>query len=90
MKMTGDEDMWIRCLVCNLRSKRALAVGFCGGVVGVLIGLDHPLAYWIFEGHPTFAQWRFWHIPLAVVAFAVACCCVAYIGGLFCRVVLKR
>jgi len=81
--------MWIRYLVHNLRSKHALHIGFYGGLVGILVDLDHPIAYALFAGQPTNAQWRFWHIQLGIVAGIIACYCLTCIGGLFYRMVLR-
>ena len=54
------------------------------GLVGVLVDIDHFIAhYWL-----TTLDARFLHTPLLIVSCVVLCGCCAYIGGLFCWMVL--
>ena len=59
-------------------------IGSCG-LAGILVDIDHPITYWI-TGKATRAD----HIPLAVISGIVLCCVSACIGGLYCKLVLKR
>jgi len=54
------------------------------GLVGILIDIDHPIAYyWIRD-----LDGRFLHTPLLIASCVVLCGCGAYIGGLLIRMVL--
>ena len=55
------------------------------GLAGVLVDIDDFIAYyWL-----TTLDARFLHTPLLIVSCVVLCGCCAYIGGLFCWMVLK-
>ena len=54
-----------------------LVFGLCG-VVGVLIDLDHPLAYYCLHK----SNLRFLHKPILIVSCLVLCGLGAYLGGL--------
>lgn len=54
----------------------ALFVGFLCGVVGVLVDLDHAIAFF------TDRSGRFLHTPLLIVSSTVLCSLIAYLGGL--------
>jgi len=54
------------------------------GLAGVLVDIDHPIAYYLIP------EWsgRFLHTPLLIGSSIVLCGCCAYIGGLLLRMVL--
>jgi uncharacterized membrane protein len=58
-------------------------IGICG-LVGVLVDIDHPIAYWV-TGKTTRAD----HIPLAIISCLILCGVSACIGGLYCKLVLR-
>lgn len=76
----------IRIVSHHLRNKiigvPLWVIGACG-LVGVLIDLDHPIAYWI-TGEPS----RFAHFPLAIVSGVVLCFVGACLGRLYVKKVL--
>lgn len=55
-----------------------LLIGFLGGVIGVLVDLDHVIAY--FTGH----SGRVLHPYLLRISVFVLCGLIAYLGGLLC------
>lgn len=63
--------------------RTALLVGFLGGVLGVLVDLDHLPALWGKEGARSF------HTPLLIAASLIALYCFARLGGLLVGEVLK-
>jgi len=56
------------------------------GLAGILIDIDHPIAYYWLTGLDT----RFLHTPLLVSSSIMLCGCYAYIGGLYVRMVLRE
>lgn len=58
--------------------KLAFFIGFCGGLAGVLVDLDH---FW---------GGRYAHSPLLFLAGVIIIYCSARLAGLFLRLVLKR
>ena len=62
-----------------------LWVGVCGGFVGVLIDLDHPISYWL-----TGKVQRWFHIPFAIISGVVLCIAGACIGRQVLKLVLKN
>ena len=67
----------------KVRSVPLWVIGVCG-LAGVLVDIDHPITYWI-TGKATRAD----HIPLAFMCCLILCGVSAYIGGLYCRLVLR-
>jgi hypothetical protein len=63
----------------------ALFVGIFSGIMGVLVDLDHPVAFLfgIEDG-------RFFHYPLLFATFFLFCGLFTYIAGLFCAMVLRK
>ena len=59
-------------------------IGTCG-LVGVLVDLDHFIAYYWLTG----LNGRFLHTPLLIVSGVVFLGCCAYIARLLLRMVLK-
>ena len=55
-----------------------LLIGLLCGIVGVLVDMDHVVAY--FTGRPD----KFFHPHLLVASSVVLCSLVAYLGGLLC------
>jgi len=51
-------------------------IGLLCGVIGVLVDLDHVIAYYIGRSN------RFLHTPLLIVSSIVICGALAYLGGL--------
>lgn len=84
--------MWSKLNLCHKLRSKALLVGFYSGCVGVLVDLDHPIAYYIFKIQGT--QWengggRILHLPLLIIACIVIVHCGAHIGRLFGKSILK-
>jgi len=61
-----------------------LVVGVLCGCVGVLIDLDHVIAFYLGSTHG-----RMFHKPLLVGGCLILCGCIAYIGRLYIELVLK-
>jgi len=59
-------------------------IGTCG-LVGLLVDIDHPITYGL-TGKATRAD----HIPLAITSCLILCGVSAYIGGLYCGLVLRE
>ena len=83
--MDGKTTVWFRNFKHYYKMHPTLVAGIYGGCVGVLVDLDHPVAFFfhIKDG-------RFFHYPLFFIVFAVFCGLCAYIGGLLLLVVLRR
>jgi uncharacterized membrane protein YvlD (DUF360 family) len=62
-----------------------LYIGIFGGIISVLIDLDHPITYWL-KG----TNLRAAHIPLAIISCIILCSVSTCIGGLFLGMVLRR
>ena len=81
-------NVWLPKLVSVLHYKvRGVplwVIGSCG-LAGVLIDIDHPIAWWL-TGKTTRAD----HIPLAIISCIILCVVSACIGGLYCRLVLRE
>ena len=60
-----------------------LAFWLCG-VAGVLVDIDHPIAYYLLPE----ASGRFLHTPILVICCLVLCALGAYLTGLYFRLVL--
>jgi len=67
-----------------VRFKFALFVGFLGGIVNVLVDIDHSPVLW--GGAAT----RAFHTPILIGAGIIAVGCLACIARLFFRMVLKN
>lgn len=63
----------------------ALFVGICCGLVGVLIDLDHVIAY---KYGRECTNARLLHKPLGLAAGIIIISCIACIGRLYLRLVL--
>lgn len=72
-----------RLVMVDSRFTFALFIGFWSGIVGVCVDLDHFTMLW---GHP---HGRIAHTPLVILAGIVGFYCLARIGGLLFRVVLR-
>ena len=70
--------MWLFARI--LLRNTTLRVGFVGGIVGVVVDLDHL---------PIFGASRAWHYPLLYASVFVGLCCLAYLAGLWIRSVLN-
>ena len=79
-------DMRLSDLARNLLSRWTLVVGIFCGCAGVFTDIDHPLAYLFFQE----ASRRFLHKPVFIISSIVLCVLIAYCGGLYCSLVLKR
>ena len=77
--------MWLSRLVRYKMRGVPLWVFACCGLAGVLVDLDHAIAYW-FTGHGSRAA----HLPLAVVSGIVLGGGGACIGRSLFKMVLKR
>ncbi len=64
----------------------ALLVGLYCGAVGVLLDLDHVIAYRLGRIN---TNARVWHKPVGIIAGIIIISCLAYIGGLSIGVVLR-
>ena len=60
-------------------------VGLCG-CAGVLVDIDHPIAYYLLQ------NWsgRFLHTPLAIVSGLVLLCVGTLVAGQVVRMVLRK
>ena len=77
--------MWIQNIIHTSLFGVPLWVILLGGVCGVFIDIDHPIAhYWL-----TGLDGRFLHTPLLIASSIIFVGCCAYLGGLFCWMVLK-
>jgi hypothetical protein len=63
----------------------ALFVGFLCGCLGVLVDLDHPIAFLLKIG-----DGRFFHYPFFFATFFLFCGLFSYMAGLLCSMVLKK
>jgi len=77
--------MWLQDIRHYLASSVPFWVILLCGLVGILVDIDHPIAYYLI---PEWSR-RFLHTPLLIGGCFVLCGCGAYIGGLLLRVVLK-
>lgn len=75
---------YLRMVLRSPRTFFAFRLGLCGGVAAVAIDLDHIT---LFFGH---SNGRVAHAPLLVLAGLVGGYCLARLGGLVYRVVLRR
>ena len=76
--------MWLYDLLhINLHGVPLWVILLCG-VVGILVDIDHLIAYYLV---PKWSE-RFLHTPLLIISCAVLCGCGAYLGGLLVRLVL--
>jgi len=78
--------MWIRHIIHHLLRSQSLRIICYCGIAGILVDIDHPIAYYWLTGLDT----RFLHIPLLISSSIVLCGCYAYIGGLYVRMVLRE
>jgi len=69
----------------TLRSASFLVFWLCGAI-GVLVDIDHPIAYYLLQG----TSGRFLHAPILIISCIMLCCLGAYLGGLFFRLVLRK
>jgi hypothetical protein len=77
--------MWNRFFkTLDVRSA-LFAFGVCG-VVGVLVDIDHLIAYFLLLPRE---DWRFLHTPLLIVSCIMLCGLSAYCGRLYCKHILK-
>lgn len=81
--MNGDHRL--PRVVRNRKIRCAFLVFGACGVAGVLVDLDHPLA-WALGETPD----RFLHTPLFVVVCFIVSYTLAYLGRLYGKLVLKR
>lgn len=63
----------------------AFRVGIFGGIIGVLVDIDHVISYWL-TGEATRAA----HIYLMYISIAVICGTMSYIGGFYLERFLAR
>lgn len=66
------------------RGKFALWLGLFGGAVNVLVDIDHSPVLWGGKASRAF------HPAILIGAGVIALCCLACIGGLLVRMVLKN
>ena len=77
--------MWVQNIIHTSLFGVPLWVILLGGVCGVFIDIDHPIAhYW-----PTCLDEHFLHKPLFVASCVVLCGCCTYIAGLLLGMVLR-
>lgn len=70
----------------NTLRSTSLHVFWLCGVAGVLVDIDHPIAYYLLQE----ASRRFLHTPILIVSCIVLCCLGTYLGGLFVKLVLRK
>lgn len=71
-------NVWLSNYANNHPGRSSLFVGLLGGMANVAVDIDHIWAP------------RAWHTPLLVGAGIIAIYCLACLGRLFYRVVLRR
>lgn len=77
--------MWIRdWLNCKVLGVPLYIIGVCG-LAGILVDIDHPLAYML-----KIPDGRFLHIPFLAGAMCIILYCGARAGGLLIKMVLKK
>jgi len=81
----GKLSFWIQNLRHYCEVHFALVAGIFCGCMGVLVDLDHPIAFFL-----KIEYGRFFHYPLFFLTFAVFCGLCAYIGRLLFALVLKN
>lgn len=82
-------DVWDTTSNSHTLVFQSLRFGFLGGVINVLVDLDHFLYYWVgFKGWGLAG--RPLHVPLAIVAGCIFVYCCARIGRLVGKQVLKK
>ena len=78
--------MWVRDTVpFKVRNASLLAFCVCG-IAGVLVDIDHIIANLLLPE----LSGRFLHTPLLIASSVVLCGLGAYLGGLFCGLVLTK
>jgi uncharacterized membrane protein YvlD (DUF360 family) len=78
-------NVWIHKVIYSKVLGVPLYIFWISGLCGVLLDLDHPISYWI-----TGKTSRFAHIPAAIISGIVLCFVISCVGGLLCRMVLRR
>ena len=81
-----ESDMWLQDISNYQVFGIPLWVILLCGVAGILVDLDHPIAYYWLKG----LNGRFLHTPLLIASCIVFLGCCAYIGGLLITLVLGR
>jgi len=77
--------MWLQSILhCQVLGIPLWVILLCG-VIGVLVDIDHIIAYYWVRS----LDGRFLHTPLLIISCVVLCGCCTYIGGLLLRMVLK-
>ena len=76
--------MWLQNILCYQVCGVPLWVILLCGLAGILVDIDHPIAYYLIP------EWsgRFLHKPLLIISGIVLCGFCAYCAGLYIRMVL--
>ena len=72
-------NVWLSYMANRYPKRTALLVGVLSGLVNMGVDIDHPLFHS-----------RAWHTPLLFGASIIAIYCLAHLGRLFFRMVLRR
>lgn len=71
--------------IFSLGIGKPLLIGLLCGVCGVLLDLDHPIAYALNIGYPRFLHPVYFYISCGIIIGCISC-----VGGLLFKMVLKR
>lgn len=83
--MNGKLYFWIQNFRYSSEGLFALCIGIFGGIVGVLVDLDHPISFFF-----QIANGRFLHYPLFFIVLFVFFCLCSYMGRLLFIMVLNN
>lgn len=78
--------MWLQSIIHSSLFGIPLWVIVLCGVIGILVDIDHPIAYYWLRS----LDGQFLHTPLLIASGVVLCGCCAYLGGLCIKLVLGR
>ena len=84
--------MRFRCRAHTILRSRAFRVGIYGGIVGVLVDVDHIIAHYIPSLRTLNPEWpgRCFHTPLLIISGFVIFGMLTYIARLYIGMVLRR
>lgn len=75
-------DMWARIIANRLLRSRTFRFCILVGICSVVLDADHVATF----GHPQ----RWLHLPFLIISGFILCCCLACVGGLYIKMVLRR
>jgi len=75
-------NMRLHIITHRILRNRAFRISLIAGFSSCLLDLDHIATF----GHPQ----RWLHLPFLIISGFILCCCLACIGGLYRKMVLRR